>query len=212
MARIKIGNVFPPLAWLMERCAPAGFGLGGYCNPIDHWDNAIACGWYSSANGSPTAATESTIWAGEVTADPSTGQITQRVRSQGQYSQSEAVRHFFDNAWTSWEWVNPPMVAGTEYRTTERWQYKPVYTALVDCGACVSPSKEIATELTCKSIIRHCGTVGGHNLPTINATLDNAWSVWAMAMNSDGRVKITVYSGTGMTTERAYVQVWYTKD
>ena len=26
------------------------------------------------------------------------------------------------------EWYNPPMEAGIEYRTTERWQGKPVYT------------------------------------------------------------------------------------
>ena len=33
------------------------------------------------------------------------------------------------------EWINPPMVAGTEYRTTERWNGKPVYTQLVNFGA-----------------------------------------------------------------------------
>lgn len=32
------------------------------------------------------------------------------------------------------EWVNPPMELGTEYRTTERYQGKPVYVKLVDCG------------------------------------------------------------------------------
>lgn len=32
------------------------------------------------------------------------------------------------------EWINPPMVLGTEYRTTERWNDKPVYTKCVDCG------------------------------------------------------------------------------
>ena len=29
-----------------------------------------------------------------------------------------------------WEWVNPPMILGVEYRTTERWNDRPVYTKL----------------------------------------------------------------------------------
>ena len=33
------------------------------------------------------------------------------------------------------EWINPPMHLGVEYRTTERYNGKPVYTKLVDCGA-----------------------------------------------------------------------------
>lgn len=32
------------------------------------------------------------------------------------------------------EWINPPMVVGTEYRTAERYEGKPVYTKLVDFG------------------------------------------------------------------------------
>ena len=32
------------------------------------------------------------------------------------------------------EWVNPPMYIGVEYRTTERYDGKPVYVKLVDCG------------------------------------------------------------------------------
>ena len=26
-----------------------------------------------------------------------------------------------------WEWTNPPMKPGVEYKTTERWNWKPVY-------------------------------------------------------------------------------------
>ena len=32
------------------------------------------------------------------------------------------------------EWINPPMVEGAEYRTTERYKGKPVYTKLVKLG------------------------------------------------------------------------------
>ena len=36
--------------------------------------------------------------------------------------------------WTPFEWENPPMVLDVEYRTTERWQGKAVYTKLLDFG------------------------------------------------------------------------------
>lgn len=32
------------------------------------------------------------------------------------------------------EWVNPPMLVGVEYRTTERYDGKPVYVKVVDYG------------------------------------------------------------------------------
>lgn len=41
------------------------------------------------------------------------------------------------------EWFNPPMLLGVEYRTTERYQGKPVYVKLVDCGNVASGAKTI---------------------------------------------------------------------
>ncbi len=32
------------------------------------------------------------------------------------------------------EWINPPMVLNTEYRTTERFEGKAVYVKVIDCG------------------------------------------------------------------------------
>lgn len=36
--------------------------------------------------------------------------------------------------WNAWEWVNPPMLLGVEYRTVYRNNEKPVYAKLVNCG------------------------------------------------------------------------------
>ena len=33
------------------------------------------------------------------------------------------------------EWINPPMILGVEYRTTERWNGEPVYTMAINFGA-----------------------------------------------------------------------------
>lgn len=39
----------------------------------------------------------------------------------------------YGNTWLPWEWVNPPMQLGVEYRTTERYQGKPVYAKRIHC-------------------------------------------------------------------------------
>ena len=40
-----------------------------------------------------------------------------------------------DGVWGEWEYENPPMELGVEYRTTERYLGKPVYAKVVDFGA-----------------------------------------------------------------------------
>lgn len=40
----------------------------------------------------------------------------------------------YGNTWLPWEWVNPPMQLGVEYRTTERFNGNPVYAKTIDCG------------------------------------------------------------------------------
>lgn len=47
-----------------------------------------------------------------------------------------AVRKLEAGVWQPWEYVNPPMDLGVEYRTTERYLGKPVYVKVVDCGSC----------------------------------------------------------------------------
>lgn len=67
-------------------------------------------------------------------------------RGSERYSWAEADSYTSDNAykmhrvmlagvWKPWEWENPPMKVDEEYRTTERWNGKPVYQKLVSLGA-----------------------------------------------------------------------------
>lgn len=41
----------------------------------------------------------------------------------------------FNSVWQPFEWVNPPMKLGEEYRTTERYLGKPVYTMAINTGS-----------------------------------------------------------------------------
>lgn len=68
----------------------------------------------------------------------SSNKIQMMWNEQGSGPQSHdgcyAERIMKAGIWGPWEWVNPPMTLGVEYRTTERYQGKPVYTKAVKCG------------------------------------------------------------------------------
>ena len=46
--------------------------------------------------------------------------------------QLHAIRKKLENVWQEWEFETQPMKAGYEYRTTERWNGKPVYKKLIE--------------------------------------------------------------------------------
>lgn len=51
------------------------------------------------------------------------------------FYQGMSARNILENGvWIGWEWITPPMIAGVEYRTTERYNGKAVYALLVNCG------------------------------------------------------------------------------
>lgn len=50
------------------------------------------------------------------------------------YTGQEVLKVMSNNVWKPVEWVNPPMDLGVEYRTTERYQGKPVYKKMDSNG------------------------------------------------------------------------------
>lgn len=117
--------------------APAGFGLGTFAATMPNSDFNMVwqCGMYRFGSGGENRPPFSD-W----------GYLT--VMSSGDYN-SECIQIAFQQTsanmcvmrtkahgvWSEWEWVNPPMHVGVEYRTTERWQGKPVYVQVLDFGA-----------------------------------------------------------------------------
>ncbi len=102
--------------------APAGFGLGDKCIAVSSWDKATKNGFYASEG-----------WFGYVTVHPN-GDISQECFGQFSGVMHKRFRWYCDGAWNEWEWVNPRMVPETEYRTTERYNGKPVYVKKVALG------------------------------------------------------------------------------
>ena len=130
--------------------APAGYGLGtgGVWPPDDDLNNAVGSGWYIFTTG-----IANTPYVGygvvEVIANNNNGTILQRAHdlihsSSGYYNYGVSVERVFrDGAWQPWEYINPPMKIGVEYRTTERWNCKPVYTKIVNAGQLPTNAQKI---------------------------------------------------------------------
>lgn len=107
------------------------------------------------------------------------------------------------------EWFNPPMIVGVQYRTTERYNGKVVYTKLTDCGE-LTNAKTVALHSFTHTLRWNfivAGTTSRH-APYINATLDNQYSFWAIV---DGpTLKMTTngyYDG-----RQCYAQAWYVQE
>ena len=130
--------------------APGGFGLGDDVTTIPESANLndyVKTGFFGSPSTSDIAS-----WGNLPTNWPSNeailevyGVIAGRYAVQRLTSVTTKVttqRSIVNSVWESWEWVNPRMELGVEYRTTERYLSKPVYVKLVDCGQLPNASEK----------------------------------------------------------------------
>lgn len=111
--------------------APAGYGLGANtARFITDGNDALVGGWFYWGN----LDTNLPFTYGHMRVDPrlssSKGQILMQTAYSDGYPGCVAQRKMMDGAFEPWEWVNPPMVTGTEYRTTEKCKNKSVYKKL----------------------------------------------------------------------------------
>jgi len=106
------------------------------------------------------------------------------------------------------EWINPPLVLGTEYRTSERWNNKPVYTKLVDCGTVTNGTTVTFTEESIHTI-RFAGFTLAGALPILlEDHFSGNWKLWCFVKDNE----VEIYMGSMYPSgERVYIQVWYIK-
>lgn len=103
------------------------------------------------------------------------------------------------------EWINPPVLFQKEYRTTERFMGRPVYTKLLYAKL---DSSTVQIEATGYAAVKwHGFTTLGDSLPT-----ENANAAWAISVQLSGSF-IIFRSGNSVVENapEAYIQVWYTK-
>lgn len=118
------------------------------------------------------------------------------------------VQRIHTSSWGEWEWVNSPMTLGVEYRTTERYEGKPVYTKMVNTGSMTNGSQFIYAQDATRPI-RCFVTVDNSLLPDYvdGALLGGNWSKW---YDISGKT-FKAYMGTNLTGIGYRLQVWYIK-
>lgn len=93
-----------------------------------------------------------------------------------QYAESTEHRGcYYRVVGTETEWFNPPMELDTEYRTTERWQGRVVYTMAVDAGAMPNATvKRVSFTIPSGTVDRFLNVTGstsqGDALPYVTTT------------------------------------------
>ena len=197
------------LADATNKFAPAGFGLGTYAEKtlttLAEIDAFKVCGF------AKVDLTSEHIYGetyGTLECSASTRFIKQTlVFYLNGLAKLERIFYLYGNGnWEPWEWVNPPMTLGVEYRTTERYQGKPVYVKLVDCGALpISTQKTVDLGVATAIPIDFVGTTSYGSVLTGSGDNDHICTL--QVRNSDINIKTT-------TDQSAYtlnVKVKYTK-
>lgn len=128
--------------------APGGFGLGGNAKDLtvdDDLNNVLTTGWYQWGwNAHPKNAPDN-HWGKYGCTMHVFSTVPGGYAIQTGYDLSDDITHGCSiqrtiyalssgNRYYPWEWVNPPMVLGIEYRTTERYLGKPVYVKTINMG------------------------------------------------------------------------------
>lgn len=192
------------IANLDSEKAPAGYGLGENQAKMVNDANAITeIGFFQSISNTPD---ESQWW------------FILHFKHQPTYNHAKqlafsvqsghiCVRSCYSE-WQPWEWVNPPMVPDVEYRTTERFEKKPVYVKMINIGYLPNAARNyihdvLPTEASVFSIDGYGETANGEVQPLL-ALVDE---VWAIAKSG----YIGVITSADRSGYDALVSVKYTK-
>ena len=122
-----------PLGFVDPKYAPGDFGLGSEkCNTdYTHANDCLAAGWYRVAFDVPF---NEAYWLLRTDCYGS-GYCKQTAYAIASTSSIDSMcvcrRYQERGAWSEWEWENPPMIPSAEYRTTKRFNGKPVYKKLM---------------------------------------------------------------------------------
>ena len=203
--------------------APGGFGLGGGAKELsaaDDLNNIRVTGWYNwSYNSHPQNAPDNN-WrqygcAMHVFATAPGGYAIQTV-----YDLSDDITHgcaiqrtivvtSSGDIYYPWEWVNPPMQLGVEYRTTERYLGKPVYCKVVDFGT--APNNDTKNvSLSGMNIDKVCGAIFHYYVISSdeNGVMTSHPNFTGFLVSND---VIQIRTNTDKTDTKFYVTIKYTK-
>ena len=124
-------------------------------------------------------------------------------------TKSDEVLGYSDGTGLELSYSNPPMNLGAEYLTTERWNDKPVYTILIDCGAIPSSASE-ATRITfassARNVIRYEAIITDDAHSAVIGTYGGGVNVFI-----ESGTRIVIQNTNGLSGFSAKVRYWYVR-
>lgn len=182
-----------------------------------NWDNAYETGIYevntwtgSGGTGLPPVKTVGHLivysWASSISiADQF---VVQELHS---YENPNCVlrRICRNGTYTEWEWENPPMELGKEYRTTERHQGKAVYKQFFELGNLPNAGvKSVEVNFSPTTILSH----EAHFKTSAN-TYSNLMGVTVYVVKyGNGTPSVKIITSEDNSSYTGYITVKYTKD
>lgn len=121
----------------------------------------------------------------------------------------------------STETISPPMQIGVEYRTVERYNGKPVYTQLVNCGALEAKTMKtiilpVPADWIVSCVGMHGPNVNGHRQASPfyynNGSTELVFHCSAEAYHVETEDKIYLYLYVTQATTESYALIKYTKE
>lgn len=202
--------------------APAGYGLGAgtptTARSLAELDDLTLSGNYRLSMGwekvNNVDVANASIRVDTVIDDGSVRECFQTMKPLG--TNAVLVRYLIGGEWSPFECVagTEPMVFGLEYRTTERWNNKPVYTKLDNLGTTESAGSKQFSAPNIDKLIRIVPNVDGY-VPTewdsSGTGASAANSFYFLPERVSSGVAMYVVCGANRVGKTLYVQAWYTK-
>ncbi len=190
------------LAFAKTLFAPSGYGLGGVGKACSDCNTALDSGFYSLSGSNLQNGPEkdNSLWFGNmIVANRNNDVITQIVSYQNRF----ASRYIESGVYGEWEYWNPRMIVGVEYRTTERWNGDVVYTKLINIG--YLPNK---STITIKESTPYKNRLVRYDFSSSNSNYDPNKRIADFYMSD---VEVLATTNTDATSIYAHVTVFYTK-
>ena len=113
------------------------------------------------------------------------------------------------------EWVNPPMILGIEYRTTERFNGYPVYKRAVNIGDITGDGKATFASNGATTVLSRELLYNGY-LPfnfIHDRNLSSSWTRYANVTRTGSTIEVSYYIGSSYgTSKNTVVILRYLKD
>lgn len=124
---------------------------------------------------------------------------------------TEITREFYNGAWGTWDFINPPMWNDTEYRTTERYNGKAVYKKLVYCGHLPSSSSKSVDTGISKSGFKCIAANLSRVFASDNGCISNDPAIACKVVAGTTNFQVSLTTTSDLSADTATVEIKYIK-